>query len=421
MHLKFRNVNDAFRSLVTGIHDKSIPTVREGSRNGGVLRIPEPVILTYERPCERVLTNRARDCNPFMHLYESLWMLAGRNDVAPLAYYAANMRNYSDDGVTLNGAYGYRWRHGRLHKVGGGYQSWHDKAGANDIDQLDILVEHLKADPSSRRAVLSMWNVEDDLLKIGSPNPAYKSDGSAKYFENGLPVFPFNAEGREGSKDTCCNLSVAFSIRGEVTNNPSQMSSAALESGAVEEENYRYLDMTVFNRSNDLIWGCLGANAVHFSFLQEYMAARIGVEVGVYNQVSNNLHVYESNWKPEEWLSESEVDPYQVRPYPTIAALVKNPVVFEMEVKQIVELNRNGETVTGEQTFIEPFLDTVAQPMFHAFHLHKQREYHAALNWVERIGADDWKMVAREWILKRKENWERHREREVKDVSAGTE
>jgi hypothetical protein len=35
--------------------------------------------------------------------------------------------------------------------------------------------------------------------------------------------------------------------------------------------------MTVTNRSNDLCWGMLGANYVHFTILQEYLAARLGV------------------------------------------------------------------------------------------------------------------------------------------------
>ena len=40
------------------------------------------------------------------------------------------------------------------------------------------------------------------------------------------------------------------------------------------------LQMTVHCRSNDIIWGTYGANAVHFSILQEYVAARIGVDLG---------------------------------------------------------------------------------------------------------------------------------------------
>src|SRR6185369_9893998 len=59
------------------------------------------------------------------------------------------------------------------------------------------------------------------------------------------------------------------------------------------------LDITVCNRSNDIIWGAYGANAVQFSVLQEYLAARIGIPMGEYTQFSFNYHAYESNayWK----------------------------------------------------------------------------------------------------------------------------
>src|SRR4051812_36564006 len=123
MHLKFRNVNDSFRELTRLFHtygdsDEPFKPCEFSRRpysnpngSGVYLSIDEPVILTYEKPLERVLFNAARDANPFLHLYEALYMLAGRNDVAPLAYYAKQMRQYSDDGVTLNGSYGYRWRY----------------------------------------------------------------------------------------------------------------------------------------------------------------------------------------------------------------------------------------------------------------------------------------------------------------------
>src|SRR4051812_26055273 len=125
MHLKFRNVNDAFYKLVAGIQNGSglesiqpiqsvvvnpIPTTRKESRNGPVLMIEEPVIITYEKPNERVLFDANRDANPFFHLFESIWMLSGSNELAPVQYFANNISNYSDDGKTLNGAYGYRWR-----------------------------------------------------------------------------------------------------------------------------------------------------------------------------------------------------------------------------------------------------------------------------------------------------------------------
>jgi hypothetical protein len=77
--------------------------------------------------------------------------------------------------------------------------------------------------------------------------------------------------------------------------------------------------MTVFCRSNDLIWGAYGANAVHMSILQEYVACGLARPVGHYWQVSNNYHVYESAivpiaarmLQPTHWLDEF-TDPYEV-------------------------------------------------------------------------------------------------------------
>lgn len=187
------------------------------SRNGPVLRFPTPVTTVWTDPLHRVSVSPIRDANPFLHLMEAMWMLAGRNDVETVAYYSKQMAEYSDDGKTLNAAYGYRWRKHFGH------------------DQLDEVVEILKKDPASRQAVVQIWDHQDLV---------------------------------SSTKDRACNTQVLFEI----------------QSGR--------LNMTVFNRSNDSIWGCYGANVVHFSFLQEYMANRIGVDVGVYYQVSNNLHLY---------------------------------------------------------------------------------------------------------------------------------
>jgi hypothetical protein len=52
------------------------------------------------------------------------------------------------------------------------------------------------------------------------------------------------------------------------------------------------LDLIVFNRSNDVYWGMLGANIVQFSFLQEYLARMAGLDIGRLFQVSTNAHVY---------------------------------------------------------------------------------------------------------------------------------
>lgn len=388
MHLHTRNVNTAFRELVQlfkGSHwtedpaynpFHKFPVVKRPSRQGNVLMIDEPVIITYSHPRERVLFNSARDANPFFHLYQSLWMLAGRNDVAPLAYYAAKNKDFSDDGKTLNGAYGFRWRHAD------GYGS---KDENDNVDQLDILINHLKADPTSRRAVLQMWNVEDDLLKIG--HREYEADGRTPK--------PY----RLASKDVCCNLSVMFALHDGCRDTEGRDESAAC----------RFLDMTVTNRSNDLVWGMLGTDYVDFTILQEYMAARLGAEVGKYHHFTNNLHVYDWNWKPEEWMSGEVLDYRDRLPPGNIRhaaigkfepfLLVKDPAVFERELPELVE------TFAGDSDqalrFEEPFLENVTKPMLTAFRYHKRGETDVALQFASNCTADDWRLAAKGWLERR--------------------
>ena len=101
-----RNVNDGFIKALDKIEMDHI--VLE-SRAGEVMEFPTPVTTVYKNPTERVLFEELRDANPFFHFMESLWMLAGRNDLAYVEQYNKRMREYSDDGVELHGAYGYRW------------------------------------------------------------------------------------------------------------------------------------------------------------------------------------------------------------------------------------------------------------------------------------------------------------------------
>lgn len=191
---------------------------RRDSRNGPVLEFDTPVVTVHKRPMNRVLFDPVRDANPYFHFMEALWMLAGRNDVEFPAHFAKNIANYSDDGVTLNGAYGHRW----VNHFG--------------INQLNAAIEELKDNPLSRRVVVSMWDPRSDLEAVTLDKP--------------------------------CNTQIFFKI--------------------VDGR----LNMTVLNRSNDMIWGAYGANLVHFSFLQEYVAGMVGVKLGHYYQVSDSLHVY---------------------------------------------------------------------------------------------------------------------------------
>ena len=215
------SVTDVNEALPAGLRLLAQCGVHESSRAGDVIVAPRPVVTAYSRPWQKVLASPIRDANPFFHMMEALWMLAGREDEAFLSHYVKDFgKRFAEETGTIHGSYGYRWR---------------ESLG---IDQLDIIVEKLKRNPSDRQAVLQMWDAagEDDLTGDW--------------------------------KDRPCNTHIYFRVREAM------------------------LDMTVCCRSNDIIWGAYGANAVHFAFLLDYMAARIGVTPGIYYQISNNYHAY---------------------------------------------------------------------------------------------------------------------------------
>lgn len=136
---------DADEALWSGLELLSREGVQRGSRNGQVLMVPTPVMTVNSNPSARVLGDPCRDANPFFHLAEALWMLQGRDSVEFLARYVSRMREYSDDGSTLHGAYGKRWR------------SWFR------VDQLTEIITNLRANPEDRRCVIGMWDPSIDL------------------------------------------------------------------------------------------------------------------------------------------------------------------------------------------------------------------------------------------------------------------
>lgn len=81
-----------------------------------------------------------RNANIFALVAETLWVFAGRNDLAFIQEYLPRMTSFSDDGVTLSGAYGPRLR---------------DYSG---VDQLHAAIATLLEDGSSRRAAISLFD-----------------------------------------------------------------------------------------------------------------------------------------------------------------------------------------------------------------------------------------------------------------------
>lgn len=337
------NVNEA---LQRGLQILTNMGEREQSRNGPVAVMGGPVMTIYRKPNQRVLFNSVRNANPFFHLFESLWMLAGRNDLPWLAQFNKQMATYSDDGgQTQPAAYGYRWRE---------YFGY---------DQLVTLAIMLREDPTTRRAVLSMWNgggERDNSMLVGA------GDLSAAM---------------RGSADVPCNTHCYFRV------------------------NKGKLDMMVSCRSNDVLWGAYGANAVHFSVLLEYMAALVGIPVGTFFQLSFNYHVYletlGSSANAVAMMNEN-CNLYADKKLATMP-LVANPDQFNAELLVFMELAAEDHIVLGlpDPQFEEPFLQTVAVPMRRVWAHHKAKDYGMALAVAGRIKADDWRYASTQWIERR--------------------
>lgn len=206
-------------------------------------------------------------------------------------------------------------------------------------DQLKIIIQRLKKDNKDRRVVLSMWDPEFDLIHTNDPGPE--------------------------PKDIPCNTHVYFRI----------------VQGA--------LDMTVMCRSNDIVWGCYGANVVHFSMLHEYMAAMIEVDVGIYRQMSNNWHGY-LDTIPKETIT--ECDP---SPYPDGQKLVRDPKIFMHELIQFMA------NPSDEYKYRNDFFKLTAVPMFRASQLWRAKKREEAFKAIDEVLAMDWKIAAREWMLRR--------------------
>lgn len=333
-----RNVNEALGVSIPYLLDEG---VEEISRNGRVIVAPTPVCTVYREPKERVVFSRIRDANPFFHLMESLWMLAGRRDLKWIEQFNSRFGEYSDDGKSIWGAYGWRWK------------------SFFGVDQIQVIISELEENPDSRRCVLSMWNAWD-----GSFDGHNTSSDLIRMF-------------KEDPKDVPCNTHAYFDLRNNV------------------------LNMTICCRSNDIMWGAYGANAVHFSMLQEYIASALGVEVGVYRQISNNLHIYPDVYGDKQQLLDLSREAQFVDYYKTDPHML--PTVLVCTSKE--DWDRDLESFMLQQNlmYYENFFNYIAQPMYNAYMFRKQGDYKAAYEALDRMPLCDWKIASIEWVQRREE------------------
>ncbi|MFM9442610.1 thymidylate synthase [Streptomyces acidiscabies] len=177
----------------------------------------------------------ARVINPAFAVAETVWHLSG-SDAPWIFDYNAKLRQYADNGV-LRGAYGPRLR------------AWH-----SEVDQLHRVVDLLREDPDSRRAVIQLYDPVRDAA---------------------------------GHKDVPCTLGFRFHLRDG------------------------RLHMSTTMRGQD-VWIGLPYDLFFFTVLHELVAGWLDADLGLYRHHVGSLHIYDRDLDRADALT--EVSPCHAMP-----------------------------------------------------------------------------------------------------------
>lgn len=106
--------------------------------------------ICITNPRKRLVLNPLRAISLPFAFGELLWYLSAKNDVETMQYYSKNMASFSDDGTTLNSAYGYR--------IFG-------KHPAIPFNQWEHVVSQIKNDIDTRQAIIHLHTPDNKVTK----------------------------------------------------------------------------------------------------------------------------------------------------------------------------------------------------------------------------------------------------------------
>lgn len=193
--------------------------LRENERTGQGVRSLFGESMTFHLSGGRLPVVTRKRVDLFNILAELNWFLSGSTNASDLKDRGVNIWNeWMDDDGELGPVYG---------------KQWVDWAGVNQIDRL---IDGLQNDPSSRRHIVSAWNV-------------------GEIEEMALPP---------------CHMMFQCYLRGE------------------------YLDMQMYQRSADMFLG-VPYNITSYSLLLAAIATRLGKRAGKLKIVLGDAHIYENH------------------------------------------------------------------------------------------------------------------------------
>jgi thymidylate synthase len=135
------NMDSIFRSILKKIIEQG----RISRPRNMAIRELNAFGFQLENPRARLIYDETRKMNLMFALGELLWYIRGSNKSKEIEYYNKKYSNYSDDGNTLNGAYGRRIFSEELF----------------DFSQWNACLNLLLKDPDTRQAVITIHNPID--------------------------------------------------------------------------------------------------------------------------------------------------------------------------------------------------------------------------------------------------------------------
>ena len=210
MEIKSNNIDKIYLKIVSELFENGEPVAGTRELNNFKLELTD-------------ITNNivsVRDISPAYLFGELLWYFNGDNSLEFISKFSSFWNHLSDDGKTCNSAYGYLIQ---------------KKYGFNQIDKV---IELLKADPESRRA----------KININIPN------------KNVIETL-----------DEPCTMSLHFMIRNGK------------------------LNCTTIMRSND-IWFGFPYDVAFFTEVQKMIAEQLHIGYGTYTHFAVSLHAYDRDF-----------------------------------------------------------------------------------------------------------------------------
>lgn len=201
------NISDVYRQVLIELEQSPI-VGNTKEINNAILIVHNPNLTDLYFPRRKISEKYANA--------ELNWYWSGDNSCETIGKYAKMWLSLTDDGKTNNSAYGYI-----IEKK-------------YEFDQLQQIIELLKKDKNTRRAVL---NISDPTIN------------------------------RITTNDMQCTIALQFLIR----NNS--------------------LEMTVYMRSNDIYFG-LPYDYIYFVSIGQYIAKKLNIKFILYTHHATSMHMY---------------------------------------------------------------------------------------------------------------------------------